>query len=384
MKICSNSAQYFNFRLLSIFLVLLNLCACLRYVPARNEIVDDKGEHAEYAGVEAFFSIERLQQQRLETLIRSRSTRSTSSSAPTYRIGSGDVLQLSVFDVEEMNRKVRVRPDGHISLPLVGLIKAAGRTEEELQHELAEKLEAFMYDPQVALFIEEYTAHKVWVIGEIKQPGAYALTRDNYSLIELLSEAGGRTERAGSTIVIIPRSERGKPTPRPLRAQLHRETDQLRPSDTKHLQKSLLSKRYGIEVPFDALVGTIEQTPLEVPLRPGDTIVVPEVGTVQVDGEVTEPGSFQLASRMTLLGAVAAAGGLTYSADVEKVEVLRELGGGKKALITVDLEEVALKQGNDIRLRNGDYIRVPSSRGRFATRQTITVLNSIFGRVKPF
>ena len=139
---------------------------------------------------------------------------------------------------------------------------------------------------------------------------------------------------------------------------------------------SILARRY-FEVYFDDLVGTHNNRPLTIPLHSGDTIVVPEAGTVQIDGEVNKPGSYQLASRMTLLGAIASASGLSYSAAVDKIEVIRELGGGQKALVTVDLEKIALREGEDIRLRDGDVVRVPSAPGRFATRQVINAVNGL-------
>ena len=88
-----------------------------------------------------------------------------------------------------------------------------------------------------------------------------------------------------------------------------------------------------------------------------------------------------MTSSTSVIGAVAAAGGLTYSADVKKVEVLRDIGGGKKALASLDLEEVGLQGGKDIRLRAGDLVRVPSEPGRFFERQIVSTLNSLFNGV---
>jgi protein involved in polysaccharide export with SLBB domain len=134
----------------------------------------------------------------------------------------------------------------------------------------------------------------------------------------------------------------------------------------------------GIEIDLEDLVGQSGQRPLLVPLLPGDTIVVPEAGRYEVDGEVLHSGSFVLASRTSALGAIAAAGGFTYSADVKKVEVIRDIGAGKKAAVTLDLEEVGLRGGRDLRLRNGDVVRVPSEPGRFFRRQVVETLNGIF------
>jgi protein involved in polysaccharide export with SLBB domain len=129
------------------------------------------------------------------------------------------------------------------------------------------------------------------------------------------------------------------------------------------------------------LIGNINQRPLLIPLLPGDTIIVPEAGTYEVDGEVVQPGSFKLTSRTSVIGAIAAARGFTYSAAVNRVEVIRDTGAGKKALIAVDLEQIGLRGGQDVRLRNGDLVRVPSEPGRFFKRQVVETINGLFNGV---
>jgi protein involved in polysaccharide export with SLBB domain len=137
----------------------------------------------------------------------------------------------------------------------------------------------------------------------------------------------------------------------------------------------------GIEVDMEDLMGTVDKRPLIIPLVPGDTIIVPEAGSYEVDGEVTTPGSFKLTGRTSVIGAIAAAKGFTYSADVNNVEVIRDLGAGRKALISLDLEEVGLRGSRDIRLRNGDLVRVPSHSGRFFKRQIVETINGLFNGV---
>jgi protein involved in polysaccharide export with SLBB domain len=128
-------------------------------------------------------------------------------------------------------------------------------------------------------------------------------------------------------------------------------------------------------------MGTIDQRPLIIPLLPGDTVIVPEAGTYEVDGEVNSPGSYKLTSRTSAIGAIAAAKGFTYAAAVNSVEVIRDVGGGRKALITLDLEEVGLRGGKDVRLRHGDLVRVPSEPGRFFRRQIVNTINGLFNGV---
>jgi protein involved in polysaccharide export with SLBB domain len=142
-----------------------------------------------------------------------------------------------------------------------------------------------------------------------------------------------------------------------------------------------LQENAGVEIDLEQLIGQLDQRPLLIPVLPGDTIVVPEAGVFEVDGEVTAPGSYKLASRTSALGAIAAAQGLTYSADVNHVEVIRDTGGGRKALITIDLEQIGLQGKRDIRLRNGDLVRVPSEANRFFKRQIVESLNGLFNGV---
>ena len=343
----------------------LILSSCLRYTPSRTEISGE--DYNEIEMKEAFFSFEDLQKTRLEELLDKRVARGDSVGISSYNIGSGDVLQINVFDVEELNTSVRVRPDGNVALPLLGNIKAKGLTEEEFQKVLAKKLEEFLHFPQVSVFIEEYAAHRVSVIGKVAKPGVYPLKRSDYSLIELLSEAGGRSKSASGRIILIP-----------ARGEVPSEVSAAVASARAKLADERMANRHGIEIYFDDLVGGMERDPLIVPLRPGDTIVVPEAGTVEVDGEVEEPGSYPLSSRLTLLGTIASAGGLTYSADVHVVEVIRELNSGKKALVSFDLEKLTVGEQDDVRIRDGDVVRVPSHSGRFATRQVVEAVNALF------
>ncbi len=367
---CRGKDALFHRGLISLLFLPLVLASCLRYVPSRQEIEESRGpteEKTEFAGKEAFFSLEETQKKRLGELMFQRQAEMSSQEAgnSTYRIGPGDVLKFQVFDVDELNREVRVRPDGNIALPLIGVIQAKGLTEEDIQSEVSKRLEKYVYSPQVQIFIAEYGAQKISVIGEVKKPGAYPLIRENYSLVELLGEAGGRTDKASAIIVLIPAS--------PIQKQAKAGKD-----DLARARFGRPAQKFGIEIYFDDLVGSHNRHPILVPLRAGDTVIVPEAGNINVDGEVNRAGSYQLSSRMSLSGAIASAGGLTYSADVKNVEVIRELGEGKKALVTVDLERLALQEGRDIRLRDGDLVRVPSAEGRFVTRQVVATLNSFF------
>lgn len=340
------------------------LVGCLRYTPARDDGDVGRASLVGFAGPtvadeNAFYRHEREQRRRLDDLVARRNSGDNANSKNTYHLGPGDLVQVSVFDVEELNLSVRIRPTGDVFLPLIGMVQANGLTENDFEREISNRLTKYVYSPQVSAYVTEYAAHKVSVIGQVAQPGTYPLTRDSASILEMISKAGGNTSAASGVIILIPGSkvESGAA---------------VRTESGAYIGRDL---SYGIEIYYEDLLGGNGSPALNVSLLPGDTIVVQSAGTVNVDGEVVKPGAFQPSARMTLLGSIATAGGLTYSADVHNVEVLRDIGGGTKAYITVDLEQIALQSGKDIRLRDGDVVRVPSSPGRFATRQLVEIVN---------
>lgn len=123
--------------------------------------------------------------------------------AEDYRIGSQDLLELQVFGVPDLNRTVRVNSRGFISLPLVGMVQAAGFTSEQLEASLAEKLsENFLQNPQVSIFIKEYTSQRVTVEGAVKKPGVYPL-KGKTTLLQTLAVAEGLTSVADQNIKVF-------------------------------------------------------------------------------------------------------------------------------------------------------------------------------------
>jgi polysaccharide export outer membrane protein len=224
----------------------------------------------------------------------------------------------------------------------------------------------------VDISLKGYEANRVSVIGAVAKPGVYPLKRSGQLLTDMLSEAGGKSQTTGNRIILLP-----DPSHSVQSGKLAATKVSMKSGDND----SSIDAGSGVEIEMDDLIGGINRRPILVPLMPGDTIVVPEVGKFEVDGEVSKPGSYPLASRTSAIGAVAAAGGFTYSADANKVEVIRDIGDGKKALVTLDLEEVGLRAGKDVPLRDGDLVRIPSEPGRFFRRQIVESLNSLFNGV---
>src|SRR5216684_4376150 len=114
-----------------------------------------------------------------------------------YRIGPEDVLNINVFEAQELNREVRVSASGEISLPLLGSVRAAGLTPRELEFVLQELLHrTYMKDPHVSVFVHEMQSHPVSVMGAVKRPGVFQI-RGSKTLLEVLSLSEGLADDAG-------------------------------------------------------------------------------------------------------------------------------------------------------------------------------------------
>jgi polysaccharide biosynthesis/export protein len=127
-----------------------------------------------------------------------------------YRIGGQDLLEIAVFQVDELNRTVRVNSNGQISLPLIGVVQAGGRTVQELEALVAAKLsESYLQAPQVTVFVKEYTSQRVTLEGAVTNPGIYPITGKT-SLIQAIAMAGGVSDLANLDGVVVFRTVDGK------------------------------------------------------------------------------------------------------------------------------------------------------------------------------
>jgi polysaccharide export outer membrane protein len=123
--------------------------------------------------------------------------------ASDYRIGAQDLLAISVFGVQELNKEVRVNSNGQISLPLIGGIMAGGRTIPELEADLAKKYsDGYLQKPQVSVFVKEFTSQRVTLEGAIVKPGIYPITGKT-SLIQAIAMAGGVDDKVADLSGIV-------------------------------------------------------------------------------------------------------------------------------------------------------------------------------------
>jgi polysaccharide export outer membrane protein len=129
-----------------------------------------------------------------------------------YIIGESDSLDISIWGEQTLSRQVNVRPDGLISIPLIGEVKADGKTPVELQIEIQQALSKFIKDPKCVVIVLEPKSKQVYVDGQVINPGQFILDKDIY-FSQIISLAGGFTEWASKGSIIILRTEGDKRVP---------------------------------------------------------------------------------------------------------------------------------------------------------------------------
>ena len=313
---------------------------------------------------------------RLDALYRGRMH---GQSVTDYPIGPGDVVEVSVPPIDELHeRTVRVGADGTISLPMIGTLKAGGLTEEQLVAELSERLKTYMYKPEVDVFVKEYRSRQVAVVGMVNNPGLITLTSPNETVLDMLTRAGGLSATAADEIILMPAEESKQQEIGRIAevsangadpaAALHHGVP---PSDAAagreaafrqgELSALLRQNAHPLIIGLKSTALTGGGVYLNMPVRPGDVIVVPGGGDVMVIGWVQNPGHFQVGSGLTVLGAIGAAGGPMFAANKSDVHLVRTRRDGSKLVLKIDLDKIQNGQEPDLPVRGNDVIDVPYS-----------------------
>jgi polysaccharide export outer membrane protein len=259
---------------------------------------------------------------------------------PEYalRIGAGDLLEVKIYDVPEWDSKVRVSNRGVVNLPLVGAIEVAGLTIDEAEDLVAQRYVEgqFLTKPHVSVFVSEYATQGVSVLGEVEKPGVYPVYGPR-NLFDVISAAGGVTDKAGKFIDISRRGSLGAPT--------------------------------RIEVNSDgsrAMEGN-------VPVYPGDTVLVHKAGLVYVVGDVFKPGGFIMENNesLTVLQAIALAQGTNKTAALKKAKLIRRTENGSPVEIPISLDKILAAKAEDMKLQPDDIVFVPYSAGKHVALRSI-------------
>ena len=249
-----------------------------------------------------------------------------------YRIGPGDLLEIKVFELEQLSQVVRVSEDGSITLPLLGRVEIEGLTQDGTAAKIAGLLAAkYVKHPQVTVFIKEYKSKQVAVIGAVEKPGSYELV-GRKNLLQLISAAGGFTDQATDEIYVLREGQNGDAVSIPI--------------DLK-----------------DLLVNGNQK--LNIPIEPSDVINVPVDREIKVFvfGRVTQPGAlkFKISEKVTLLKAIAQAGGWAEGAKQSAVVITRKDKSGKETQMRVNVKDILSGKRKDIPLLEGDVVFVPES-----------------------
>lgn len=294
--------------------------------------------------------------------------RTGSGSVQDTPIGPGDLVEVDVPAMEELQSKsVRVSATGTISLPLLGTMHAAGLTENELHRDLQRRLGEYMHRPQLSLLVKEYRSRQVGVLGAVAEPGLHTASGAGSTILDMISEAGGLTDQASQRLLFIPvenvdDSEAGRLASS---GQIAGDAAPRLPLGARPAAQ-LLKASSPIVIDLEKMNDSSQQMALSVPVRPGDTIIALGGGQVFVQGWVDKPGAYPLTRGLTLLGAMAAAGGPTYPADKTSVRVLRDAPTGEREVIHANVEDVEAGRADDVLMREGDIIEVESTGGKLA------------------
>jgi polysaccharide export outer membrane protein len=250
-------------------------------------------------------------------------------------IGPGDLVHVQVFDTPELDQHARVTDAGELPLLMGGNVKVVHLTPAEAARSVEKALRdgQFLLRPRVAVTVEEYATQKVSVLGEVKAPGAYAISTPR-SVLDVLTLAGGLTDVADRKILI----ER---------------------KGTNDKVPYYVSNKAGVAINT------------AVRINPGDTLVVPKAGIVYVLGDVGRPGGYTMtnnAAQLSVLELVARAGGTNHTAVPSHARLIRKLEDGSYKDLSLSLSEMQKGKKSDLPLEADDIVYVPFSYLRnFAT-----------------
>ncbi len=297
------------------------------------------------------------------------SQRDPSAARQDYRIGPEDLVEITVFEVPELSRTVRVSAAGQISLPLIGTVKVAGLSPMELEDVLKEMLrKTYIRDPQVSVFLREYKSDPVSVIGAVKMPGPYHI-QTRKSLIEVLAMAQGLSDgpfkNPGRTVVIS-RKRRTRTAATSSGEASNDSTFPQVPADDGKTEGEI------VEVPLKELLQSGDPK-WNVPIYPGDVVKVPPAGTVYVAGDVFKPGGFPLTDfdYISVIQAVAMAGGTLRTANRKQSVIIRQDATGNRQEQKINLARILSGKDPDPKLQPNDILIVPGSVGRAAALRAI-------------
>lgn len=216
--------------------------------------------------------------------------------AAQYRLALGDTIRITVFQSPDLSLETRITEAGVISYPLLGSVNLAGLTVSEAEQRIATGLRAgnFVNQPQVSITVVQARGNQVSVLGQVGRPGRYALETGEVRLTDILATAGG-VAQGGSEVIVVVGTRNGQ--------------------------------AYRAEVDLPTAFGPNRRS-ADIQLQNGDVIWVERAPTIYMYGEVQRPGAMRLERNMTVMQALASAGGLTLRGTARGLRVSRKDANG--------------------------------------------------------
>ncbi|MFB3903313.1 MAG: polysaccharide biosynthesis/export family protein [Acidobacteriota bacterium] len=270
---------------------------------------------------------------------------------PEYRIGPGDLLSVKIVGIDNMDQEVRVSASGKISLPYLGVLDAADITASELEAKIARLMveNQLMREPEVLIFVTEYRAKPVYILGEVDRAGEIFMSQELY-LMDAILMAGGLDYTASDHAFLHRRKLDAAP---PSPSQFANAPGQADASDIEVIEIDLRPIKEG---------GIVNPNPL---LRKGDVLFIPERKTKHyyMIGELEKTGMFQLPGEGDLLvsRAISTAGGPLKTARMAEGVMVRYDQNGVRQEQKVDFKAILEGRAPDFKVQPDDLIFIPGS-----------------------
>ena len=225
-----------------------------------------------------------------------------------YVLGAGDIIRVSVYQNPDLTLEVRVSEGGSFSYPLLGTVKVGGLSVSTAEKKIADGLRDgnFLKQPQVSILVLQVKGNQVSVLGLVNRPSRYPLEAVNTKLSEILAQAGGVAAGAGSDTVVVMATRDGK--------------------------------AFRKEIDFPSVFAAAGQAE-DVILQNGDTIYVDRAPMIYFYGEVQRPGAMRLERDMTLMQALASAGGISLRGTEKGIRINRRDESGKVQVLNLGMQD---------------------------------------------
>jgi len=245
-----------------------------------------------------------------------------------YILGSGDLLEIKVFETDKLNSTIRINSRGFATIPLIGTLHLQGLSAREAEMLIEQELRKnVLHNAHVTIFIKEHVSQRITLVGSFKKPGTYDYISKK-KLLDIIAMAEGLSDNAGTILYLTRQSEDN------------------------------IKKTYMIDLDDLIKKGKMD---LNITVLGGDVFFIPEAGFCYVDGAVRRPGAYPIKGLMKITEAIAAAGGLSTIANSEDIKLIRSTPDGKKDIVTISYSDIQQGKIDQVTIQDKDVVYVESS-----------------------